>query len=161
MTVTLDEQAPVNEQPGFEISGVAGEDLSAHQFGIVKALGWDAATGGLVVGKTIAGEKGIGVLQNDPAYGEAANIMVEGKTILRIGSAVDLQDSWVSDPNGFAVPMHAPTGYDNLQEWVMGQFLGDYSLSSTPTGCETGMAFVECKNPWVNLYGTAHVRGGQ
>ena len=161
MAVDLDEQAPVNEQPGFEMSAIAGEDLSAHQFGIVKALGWDTTTGGLVVGRTLAGEKGVGVLQNDPALGETANIMVEGKTKLRIGLAVARQDSWVSDNQGFAVPMNVSTGYDNMMEWVMGQFLGAYTLSTTPTGCELGMAFVECKNPWHNLYGTAHVRGAQ
>jgi len=150
----------VNEQPGFEISGVAGEDMSARQFCIVKAAGWDSATGGLVVVHTGAGEKPIGILQNDPALGEAANIMCEGKSIIRLGAAVALQDSWVSDANGFAVPMHASTGYDNLMEWVGGQFLGAFTLSSTVTGCEMGMVLVECKNPWHNLYGTTH-RGGQ
>jgi len=145
-----DGQAPVNEQPLFEITGVAGEDLSAHQFGIVKAAGWDPTTNGLVVVKTVYGEKPVGVLQNDPEIGEAANIMVEGKTKLRIGAAVNLQDSWISDANGFAIPKSSPVGIAPNAEWVGGQFLGAYTLSATPTNCELGMAFVECKNPWEN-----------
>ena len=161
MSVDLLEQAVVNEQPLFEISAVAGVDLSASQYMIVKALGWDTTTGGLVIGLTVAGEKPLGVLQNDPALGESANIMVEGKSKSRIGLAVALQDSWVSDANGRAVPMSTPTGYDNLTEWVGGQFLGAYVLSTTPTGCELGMVLVGCNNPWVNLYGTAHVDRGQ
>ena len=150
MSVDILEQAPVNEQPGFEISGVAGEDLSAHQYGIVKALGWDTTTGGLVVGRTAYGEKPLGILQNDPALGEAANIMLEGKSKVRIGANVALQDSWVSDANGFAIPKSSPLQMAPDTEWVGGQFLGAYTLSSTPTGCELGMTLVETKNPWEN-----------
>ena len=150
MTVTLTETPPTNEQPLFEISGIAGEDLSAHQYGIVKALGWDAATGGLVVGKTVHGEKPLGVLQDDPAYGRTANIMVEGKSIIRIGAAVALQDSWISDANGFAIPKSSPVGIAADAEWVGGQFIGAFALSATITGCEMGMTFVGCLNPWEN-----------
>jgi len=148
--VDILEQAPVNEQPDFEISAVAGVDLSASQYCIVHGLGWDTETGGLVIGRTVYGEKPLGVLQNDPGLGQAANIMVEGKSKIRIGAAVALQDSWISDANGFAIPKSSPVGLNADAEWVGGQFLGAYTLSTTPTGCELGMTFVGCLNPWEN-----------
>jgi hypothetical protein len=150
MSVTLTETPPTNEQPLFEISCVAGENLSAHQFGIVKALGWDAATGSLVIGRTAYGEKPLGILQDDPALGQSCNVMVEGKSIVRIGAAIALQDSWVSDANGFAIPKSSPVQMGPNTEWVGGQFIGAYALSATVTGCEMGMTFVGCLNPWEN-----------
>ncbi len=59
-----------NTIPGL----VAGADLSAAQFKVVKA----ASTGGAVVVGSAATDKCLGVLQNNPKNGEAAEVAFLG-----------------------------------------------------------------------------------
>ena len=71
---------------------VAGADLSAKQYMIVKY----ASTAGEVVAATGTNETYVGILQNDPADGEAAEIAVGGESFaiaadgdIAVGNALD------------------------------------------------------------------------
>lgn len=73
------------EQPGFNLgSEVAAADLSAaaNQFKVVKMT----STGINLC--TVSGEKVVGILQNKPASGKVADVMVCGKSKAVIGAAV-------------------------------------------------------------------------
>lgn len=66
------------EQPELMISLVAGEDLSAHQFRPIK-ISTAAATRGSAL-KSVAHDDSnyVGILQNKPKSGQAANVMING-----------------------------------------------------------------------------------
>lgn len=65
------------------ISGVAGADLSTHQFKFVKV---DSTTDQFVLCGD--GEDGDGVLQDAPASGEACNVCIGGVTKVKLGGIV-------------------------------------------------------------------------
>lgn len=54
---------------------IAGEDLSAHQFRFVTL-----ESDGQVDKADAAGERCIGIVENDPAAGEEATVVISGKT---------------------------------------------------------------------------------
>ena len=86
------------QQAQTNITLKAGADLSAKQYFFVKI---DANGDAVLAGN---GENAIGVLQNAPASGEAANIAVAGVSKVIIGDTTSL-DSGVgisSDANGKA-----------------------------------------------------------
>lgn len=65
------------------ISAVAGADLSTHQYKFVKLN--STANQVVLCGD---GEDGDGVLQNDPASGEAALVAIGGATKVKLGGTV-------------------------------------------------------------------------
>src|SRR5690606_19974585 len=85
------------EQNIRPISGPAGEDLSEHQWGLVK-VGADGYV------KTGAGEQAIGVLQNKPEKGHVATIATTGVSNCRAGATINKDDKITSDAKGLAVP---------------------------------------------------------
>jgi len=77
----------------------AGADLSAKQFCFVK-FGADAET----VVLCGAGEKAIGVLQNNPALGQVAEVAImHGGAKVKSAGVIALGDLIASDANGLAV----------------------------------------------------------
>ena len=71
----------------FARTFVAGSDLSAKQFYIVK-LGTGATYGNDVVLSSAATDVHVGVLQNTPAAGEAATVQFLGTTKVVAGAAI-------------------------------------------------------------------------
>jgi hypothetical protein len=86
------------QQAQTNITLKAGADLSAKQYFFVKI----DANGDVVLAGN--GENAIGVLQNAPASGEAANIAVAGVSKVIIGDTTSLDSGVVisSDANGKA-----------------------------------------------------------
>ena len=86
------------QQAQTNITLKAGADLSAKQYLFVKI---DANGDAVLAGN---GENAIGVLQNAPASGEAANIAVAGVSKVIIGDTTSLDSGVVisSDANGKA-----------------------------------------------------------
>ena len=86
------------QQAQTNITLKAGADLSAKQYFFVKIDG----DGDVVLAGN--GENAIGVLQNAPASGEAANIAVAGVSKVIIGDTTSLDSGVVisSDANGKA-----------------------------------------------------------
>lgn len=86
------------QQAQTKITLKAGADLSAKQYFFVKI---DANGDAVLAGN---GENAIGVLQNAPASGEAANIAVAGVSKVIIGDTTSLDSGVVisSDANGKA-----------------------------------------------------------
>jgi hypothetical protein len=86
------------QQAQTNITLKAGADLSAKQYFFVKI---DANGDAVLAGN---GENAIGVLQNAPASGEAANIAVAGVSKVIIGDTTSLDSGVVisSDANGKA-----------------------------------------------------------
>ena len=72
------------EQPGFSLSRVAGADLSGSQFRPV-ALNSDSE---VVVATDVDDEAYIGILQNKPKEGNAANVMVVGISKARAAGVI-------------------------------------------------------------------------
>jgi hypothetical protein len=68
------------EIPGFSFTLVAGENLSSSHFCAVDV---EVSTGQVIL--PTAGGRAIGVIQNKPAEGEAATIVVSGVTKVLIG----------------------------------------------------------------------------
>lgn len=83
---------------GFNLSLVAGADLSAKQFYVVKPN-----SSGLAVAANATDLNQIGVLQNNPANGQAATVRVEGVTKAKAGGNVTAGDRVTSDANGAIV----------------------------------------------------------
>ena len=78
---------------------VAGEDLSAAQFKFVTL----EADGEIDIADA-AGERALGVLQNQPAAGKAATVCMTGKVMVVAGAAVTAGDEIQTDASGDAIP---------------------------------------------------------
>lgn len=85
------------EQPGICISRVAGADLSSSQYYIVDLNSSNLA---VLCGD---GASAIGVLQNNPALGEEAKIMISGLSKVVAGAAIDEGALLASDASGKAI----------------------------------------------------------
>lgn len=87
------------EIPSFTLgTQVAAADLTAAQFHFVELdSSGDVALSG-------AGERAIGVLNNDPDTGEPAEVIVSGVAKVAIGAAVDPGEWVASDANAEAIP---------------------------------------------------------
>lgn len=83
--------------PGKQITYVAGEDLSSHQYRFVKLN-----TSGLLVASG-DGEVAVGVLQNAPESGQDATVMIDGVSKVVLGGNVTAGDNIGSDALGEAV----------------------------------------------------------
>lgn len=89
-------------------SYAAGADLSTHQFKFVKVSATDTVT---LCG---ANERGVGVLQNKPESGEAAQVMQLGVSKVvsdGSGTAIAPGDPLISDASGRAVKSDGTTGH--------------------------------------------------
>lgn len=88
---------------------VAGADLTAKQYKFVKLS--DANT--VVLAED--GERAIGILQNDPYEGEAANVAIEGISKLVVGAAgiATIQAFVASDAHGDGDLVSADKGIYN------------------------------------------------
>lgn len=75
------------EIPGFKLTLVAGEDLSAKQYRYVKMN----ASGEAVVCTAVT-DKPVGILQNAPASGGEAEIMCDGVSKLSSDEALAIND---------------------------------------------------------------------
>ena len=71
------------ENPGLVVSFPAGEDLSADQYRFVVLT-----STGTVRRPDAATEVAVGVLQNAPASGEAASVMVSGISKIQLGATL-------------------------------------------------------------------------
>jgi len=84
------------QQPAFSIGTLtAAADLSAKQFHAVKITAAQQ-----VNLSTVAGEPVIGILQNKPASGAAADIMVIGVTKVKAGAAIAAGASVMAGADG-------------------------------------------------------------
>lgn len=79
---------------------IAGEDLSSAQFKFVTL----EADGQVDLADADA-ENCIGVLINDPASGEAATVVISGKTMVTAGGSVTAGDEVCTDTSGDAVEL--------------------------------------------------------
>lgn len=80
---------------GIDVGFIAGADLSAKQFYIVKI---DTSTGKVVLTDS-AGEKALGVLQNAPTAGQAALVRVFGVSKVHVGASFSASGSLVKTTN--------------------------------------------------------------
>ena len=81
---------------GIDITLIAGADLSAKQFYAVKL---DSNGAAVLAGD---GEDAVGILQNKPASGQAANVRIVGISKFVAGGAISLPNRVTSDANGKA-----------------------------------------------------------
>lgn len=104
---------------------VAGADLSSYQYSPVKL------SASLTVNRSTAGsDKHLGILQNKPASGQAAEIAVSGVTKARIGQSVTYGQILTADSSSDLVPTTTAT------DVAVAIALETISLASTPTGDE-------------------------
>lgn len=105
---------------GFERSFVTGSvSLATKQFFIVKQH-----TDGTVILSAAATDKHVGIVQNKPAIGAAANIQILGTAKVIAGGAISV-GAWVtSDGSGQAV---ATT---NAGDVIIGKYLGVAAAAS-------------------------------
>lgn len=90
----------------FDLSVTAGSDLSSNQYYLVKRSG-----GNLALCST-AGERPLGVLQDDPAAsGRAGTVRIAGLTKVMLGGSVSQDDLLTVDTAGKAVAAGATGGY--------------------------------------------------
>lgn len=90
----------------FDLSVAAGGDLSSNQYYLVKRSG-----GNLAVAST-AGERVLGVLQDDPAAsGRVGVVRVAGLSKVELGGTVSQDDLLVTDASGKAVAVGATGGH--------------------------------------------------
>ena len=85
----------VREHPVLVLSDAAAADLSTHQHKLVKLASGIALCG--------AGEAALGVLQNDPVSGQAADVLVMGVSRCIAGAAVTAGAKVMSDAAGKAI----------------------------------------------------------
>ena len=77
---------------------VAGEDLSAAQFKFVTL-----ESDGQIDLADSAGENCVGILLNDPASGNAATVVMSGKTLVKSGGTIAAGASVATNATGLAV----------------------------------------------------------
>ena len=108
------------EVPGLKITGlVAGADLTAKQYLAVKLT--ESGTVDVVAAVT---DKVIGILQNAPDSGEAAEVMVSGVSYLKAGDTIDVSSNpTVGSANDGECVAYAP-GTDTTK-YIVGTALRD------------------------------------
>lgn len=88
------------------------------------------------------GEPALGVLQNAPASGEAADVMCMGITKVYAGSTLTAGQLWGFDANGAAEPKEDNNTGAALGNWVMGMVIEGAAASGYATvtvGLFTGL----------------------
>lgn len=111
------------EIPVFDITLIAGADLSANQYCFVKT----DANGQAVL--AAAGEPVIGVLQNKPASGQAAQVRIYGVSKVVAGGAVAKGALVASDATGKAKTAVATTA-DTTSGALSGSHVAGIALQS-------------------------------
>ena len=102
------------EAPVFSIPGlVAGADLSDYQYYLVKLN----STAQQVVRCDAVTDIPIGILQNDPESGEAAEVMALGVSKLKLGTTITKSQLIGTDTSGAAAVKATTT----TSEMVVGQ----------------------------------------
>lgn len=100
------------------ISRVAGADLSSAQFKFV-----ESNSSGTVTVTNAAGEYVLGVLQNNPASGQAATVAVGGISKVVLGGTVSINDQISTDASGRAIA--ATTGHKIVGIAIKGGAVGE------------------------------------
>jgi hypothetical protein len=118
----------------LKITLEAGADLSAKQFYFLKL---DAA--GKAVVCSGATDKPVGVLQNNPVSGQAAEIVVVGLTKVSSNAALAIGDLIGTSADGQA---DAKTPGSDTTEFVVGTV-----LTTTGAADVIGSVLVNCANP--------------
>jgi hypothetical protein len=118
----------------FKITLEAGADLSSKQFYFVKL---DSA--GKAVACSGATDKPVGVLQNNPVSGQAAEIVVVGLTKVSSNAALAIGDLIGTSADGQA---DAKTPGTDTTEFVVGTV-----LTTTGAADVIGSVLVNCANP--------------
>lgn len=121
------------ETPLFQLTYVAGADLSGAQFHFVKF----GATEDEVVLCDAVTDDPIGVLQNNPAEGEEATVMHAGRSKVVAGSALTYGDPVGTDANGEAEPKVIGT---DTTEFVAGRVREGVQATNI------GSALINCLN---------------
>jgi hypothetical protein len=118
----------------FKITLEAGADLSAKQYYFVKL----DATGKAVVCSGVT-DKPVGVLQNDPTSGQAAEVVVAGLTKVSTNAALAIADLIGTSADGQAAAYVAGT---DTTKYVVGTI-----LVTSGGADEVTSALVNCANP--------------
>lgn len=119
----------------FKISLEAGADLSAKQYYFVKI---DSSTGKAVV-CAAATDRPVGVLQNNPTSGQAAEIVVVGLTKVSSDAGLTIGNLIGTSGDGQA---DAKTPGTDTTEYVVGTV-----VTSTSNAAEIATVMVNCANP--------------
>ena len=118
----------------FKITLEAGADLSAKQFYFVKL-----DTNGKAVVCSNAQDKPVGVLQNNPTSGQAAEIVVVGLTKVSSDAGLTIGNLIGTSADGQA---DAKTPGTDTSEYVVGTV-----LTTTGAAGVIGSVLVNCANP--------------
>lgn len=114
------------ELPGFCVGSLtASSTLAAKQFYAVKAH----TSNNQVALCDTDGEVILGVVQNKPAAGEAANVMMSGVTKVVAAETLTAGDNWGTDANGTA---------KKIEGTITGADVGDYSAGKVLQGASAG-----------------------
>jgi len=117
-----------------KVSRVAGEDLSSAQYKFVKL---DNGTGN-VVAVDGATDRPFGVLQNDPASGEIAEITIVGGTKVEAGGTASVGQPLFSNASAVAVTLGV--GTTGSAAYLVGTFVEDAASGAVTT------AVIDCAN---------------
>ena len=117
-----------------KVSRVAGEDLSAAQYKFVKL---DNGTGN-VLAVDGATDRPFGVLQNDPASGEIAEITIVGGTKVEAGGTASVGQPLFSNASAVAVTLGV--GTTGSAAYLVGTFVEDAASGAVTT------AVIDCAN---------------
>lgn len=126
------------EIPLFRPGGLkAAASLTTKQFYGVKVTANNSVN---IV--TANGEPGLGILQNAPASGEAAEVMLAGISKILVGTAVAAGQLWGFDSAGKATPVEDNNTGASLGYWVQGRVIegaaaGEYA--TVDIGILTGL----------------------
>lgn len=126
------------EQPSM-CSGslTAAADLSAKQYHIVKKN----TTNNQVALCTAAGEMFFGVLQNKPASGESAEVMLVGVTKVTADETLTAGDLWGTSADGQAQKIEASATGADIRAYFGGQVIEGAAageLATVTIGVQTG-----------------------
>lgn len=119
----------------FKITLEAGADLSSKQYYFVKI---DSSTGKAVV-CAAATDKPVGVLQNNPTSGQAAEIVVMGLTKVSSDAGLTIGNLIGTSGDGQA---DAKTPGTDTTEYVVGTV-----ITATSNAAEIATVMVNCANP--------------
>lgn len=119
----------------FKITLEAGADLSTKQYYFVKI---DSSTGKAVVCSN-ASDRPVGVLQNNPTSGQAAEITVVGLTKVSSDAGLTIGNLIGTSGDGQA---DAKTPGTDTSEYVVGTV-----ITSTSNAAEIATVMVNCANP--------------
>ncbi len=127
--------APVLQGAYINRSWNAGADLSGAQFTFVKL------DSGNVIQCAAVGDKPVGVLQNKPASGHQAEVLVLGPSIVMSGDAITAGDTIGTNASGAAITKDVTAV---TAEWFCGRAIG----AATAAGQQVE-AMIDCLNPWM------------